>query len=504
MIAVEAARSPSEREVKLTAAPSFRMPRLDGLADGVQLVPREPQQLSTTYFDTEDLRLARWGVNVRHRVGEGWTVKLSARSDGALLVRPELVFAGSSRRPPAPAVDLVRAFVRSAELRPQARLRTVRRGIEVYDAEGRLLAEVFDDEVSVLEGRRVAARFRELEVEIRNELPPALLDRLVERLQQAGAGAPDTTPKYLRALGAPAAQPPEVPLPKLASGATAGDVVRRAISASVIRLIEHDPVMRLDADPEGVHQARVATRRIRSDVRTFRSLLEPAWATALRDELGWLAGILGAVRDGDVMLERMRERAAQLPETSSRGVARVLATLEAERDSAHVELLAALRGERYLALLDRLVVAANAPALLLEADLPAVTVLPGLVRTPWRTLAKRARTLGGAPSDEELHALRIRTKRVRYAAEAMAPLVGRQARTFATAAAALQDVLGTLNDALVAERWLREWAHGSRSLHGVFAAGELAGLERASAQRDRGRWKKAWKKLASPKLRSWM
>jgi CYTH domain len=150
MIAVRAARSPSEREVKLAAPPSFRMPRLDGLADGVQLVPREPQQLSTTYFDTEDLRLARWGVNVRHRLGEGWTVKLSAQSDGALLVRPELVFAGNSRRPPAPAVDLVRAFVRSAQLRPQARLRTVRRGIELHDAKGRLLAEVLEDEVTVL------------------------------------------------------------------------------------------------------------------------------------------------------------------------------------------------------------------------------------------------------------------------------------------------------------------------------------------------------------------
>jgi CHAD domain-containing protein len=504
MIALEAARSPSEREVKLAAAPSFRMPRLDGLADGVQLVPREPQQLSTTYFDTEDLRLARWGVNVRHRVGEGWTVKLAAQSDGALLVRPEFVFAGNSRRPPAPAVDLVRAFVRSAELRPQARLRTMRRGIELHDAEGRLLAEVLEDEVTVLEGRRVAARFCELEVEIRDELPPALLDRLVERLQQAGAGAPDTTPKYLRALGARAAQPPEIPLPKLASGATAADVVRRAISASVTRLIEHDPVMRLDADPEGVHQARVATRRIRSDLRTFRSLLDPAWATALRDELGWLAGILGAVRDGDVMLERTRERAAQLPETSSRGVARVLARLEDDRGSAYVELLATLRGKRYLALLDRLVVAANAPALLLEADLPAATVLPGLLQGPWRSLSKRAKALGDAPSDDELHALRIRTKRVRYAAEAMAPLVGRRARTFAAAAAALQDVLGTLNDAVVAERWLCEWAHRSRSVHGIFAAGELAGLERASAQRDRRRWKKAWKKLASPKIRSWM
>ncbi len=493
-----------EREVKLAAAPSFRMPSLDGLADGVQLMPREPERLSTTYFDTDDLRLARWGVNVRHRLGEGWTVKLRAESDGALLVRPELVFQGNGRRPPAAAVDLVRAFIRSAELRPQTRLKTLRRGIDLHDAEGRLLAQVLDDEVSVLEGRRLAARFRELEIEVRDAMPLALLDGLVERLQQAGAGSPDTTPKYIRALGPRASQPAEVPLPKLVSGATAGDVVRRAIAASVIRLIEHDPVMRLDADPEGVHQARVATRRLRSDLRTFGSLVDPVWAAALRDELGWFARILGAVRDGDVMLERMRERSVQLPESTSRGAARVLATLETTRHDAHAELLPTLHSERYLSLLDRLVAAANAPALVLEADLSAATVLPGVIRLPWRSLAKRVKALGDVPTDEELHDVRIKTKRVRYAAEAVAPLVGRQARVFATAAAALQEVLGDLNDAVVAETWLREWARESRSMHGVFAAGELAGLERAAGQRSRARWEKAWKELASPRLRAWM
>jgi CHAD domain-containing protein len=494
----------TEREVKLAAAPSFRMPSLDGLAEGVVLVSREPERLSTTYLDTDDLRLARWGVNLRHRLGEGWTVKLPAESDGALLVRPELVFPGNGRRPPAAAVDLVRAFIRSAELRPQTRLKTVRRGIELHDAEGRLLAEVLDDEVSVLEGRRLAARFRELEIEIRETMPSALLDGVVERLQQAGAGAPDTTPKYIRALGPRASQPPEVPLPKLASGATAGDVVRRAIAASVIRLIQHDPVMRLDADPEGVHQARVATRRLRSDLRTFGSLVDPVWAAALRDELGWLAGVLGAVRDGDVMLERMRKRAAQLPEPNSRGAGRVLDTLEAARDEAHDELLATLRSERYVSLLDRLVAAANAPALLLEADLAAAAILSSIVRRPWRSLAKRVKALGDVPTDEELHDVRIKTKRVRYAAEAVTPLIGRQARAFAAAAAGLQEVLGRLNDAVVAETWLREWARGSRSMQGVFAAGELAGLERAAAQRDRARWEKAWKELSSPRLRSWM
>jgi CHAD domain-containing protein len=493
-----------ERELKLAAAPSFRMPDLDGVAEGVTAALKDPERLSTTYLDTDDLRLARWGVSFRHRAGEGWTVKLPSQGDGTLLARPEITFGGNGRRPPAQAVDLVRAFIRSDELRTQTRLRTVRKRTELRDADGLLVADVVDDEVSVLEGRRLAARFRELEVEIGDASPPGLLDDIVELLRRAGAGAPDPTPKYIRALGPRASQPPEIALDELASGATAGDVVRRAFAASVVRLIEHDPVMRLDADPEGVHQARVATRRLRSDLRTFRSLVDPAWATALRDELGWLAAILGSVRDGDVMLERMRKRASQLPETTAGGAARVLQTLETSRDDAHRELLATLSGERYLSLLDALVSAANAPSLLLEADLPASTVLPGLVRRPWRSLAERVKTLGEHPADEDLHDVRIRTKRVRYAAEAVVPLVGRQARAFAVAAGRLQDVLGDLNDATVAEGWLREWARGSRSMPGVFAAGELAGLERAAGGRYRSRWERAWKELSSPRLRSWM
>jgi CHAD domain-containing protein len=497
-------RSLAEREVKLAAAPSFRMPALDGLGEAITSSPKEPERLSTTYLDTDDLRLARWGVSLRHRVGEGWTVKLPSEDNGALLVRSELTFAGSARRPPAEAVDLVQGFIRTAELRPQMSLKTVRRRVELHNGEGDLVADVVDDEVSVFEGRRLATRFRELEVEIGDKTPAGLIDVLVDRFRQAGAGAPDPTPKYIRALGPRASQLPEVSIPELSSGATAGDLVRRAIAASVVRLIQHDPVIRLDLDPEGVHQARVATRRLRSDLRTFGSLIDPVWAAELRDELGWLASILGHVRDGDVMLERMRRRSALLPEPSSRGTARLLATLEAARDDAHTELLSTLRSERYVALLDRLVAAAKTPLLLLEADLPAPAVLPALVRRPWRSLAKRVKALSDVPTVEELHDVRIRTKRVRYAAEAVGPLFGRQARAFAGAAADLQEVLGDLNDAVVAESWLRDWARRSRSMQGVFAAGELAGLERAAADRSRSRWEKAWRQLASPRLRTWM
>jgi CHAD domain-containing protein len=279
--------------------------------------------------------------------------------------------------------------------------------------------------------------------------------------------------------------------------------VRRAIALSVIRLIRHDSVMRLDADPEGVHQARVATRRLRSDLRTFGPLVEPEFASALRDELGWLAGILGDVRDGDVLLARLRRRTSDLPEVDRQAADAVLETLQADRDAAHATLLEALTSRRYVELLDRLVDAANDPTLRKEADEPAAVVVPGLVRRPWHKLAKRVKAVADTPSDEKLHAVRIRTKRVRYAAEAAAPIVGKQARTFAQAAADLQDVLGDLNDAVVAAAWLDAWAtaHPRESTRGAEA---LAAIERAAAERLRGEWRPAWEKLESPKLRTWM
>ena len=459
--------------------------------------------MSATYLDTDDLRLTRWGVSLRHRTSDGWTVKLPQTSDGTMLVREEYLFAGDPRRPPAEAVDLVRAFVRNATLRPQVRLRTVRQQTALRDGEGRLLADVVDDDVAVLDGRRITARFRELEVETDDESHLPLLELVIAHLRENGAGPPDPTPKVVRALGPRASQAPEITVTALGGEATVADVVRRAIAASVDRLIRHDPIVRLDTDPEGVHQARVATRRLRSDLRTFGPLLDPEWVSALREELGWLAANLGAVRDDDVLLARMRTRAAQLPDEDRSGASRVLAALETARGRSYQELLSTLRSERYLALLDRLIEAANAPALLPGPDEAAAAALTPLVRKPLRTLAKQVSGLGNRPADDELHAVRLRTKRARYAAEAVAPVLGKQARTVAKAAAELQEVLGEHQDAVVAEQWLRAWMRGSRSVAVAFAAGELAGLERAAAERARARWRKAWKGLSAARPRTW-
>lgn len=491
-----------ERELKLAAGAGFRMPSIYGLA-GTTVRSAPPERNATTYFDTPDLRLARWGASLRHRPGEGWTVKLPAERSAPFLVRPEIVFEGNGGTPPARAIELVRGFVRSEELTPSVQMTTIRRRTGLHDSSGRLIGGVVDDAVSILDDERPAS-FRELEVEIGDEMTPTLLDALVERLRQAGAGAPDQTAKYIRALTPRGPLAPEIPVADLAGDASAGDVVRRAIALSVIRLIVHDPVVRLDLDTEGVHQARVATRRLRSDLRTFRSLVDKEFAASLRDELGWLATILGTVRDGDVLLERFRARVNELPAGEQARAAPVLSTLEEERAAAHGVLVDTVASERYVTLLDSLVRAANAPALRDDADASAADVIPGLVRRPWHKLEKRVLRLGTEPSDEDLHAIRIRTKRVRYAADAAMPIVGKPARALARAAAALQDVLGDLNDGVVAAAWLDGWRAQEGGTDGRLAADAMAAAERAEAERLRTEWQAAWDRLAAPELRAWM
>jgi CHAD domain-containing protein len=491
-----------ERETKLQVPPGFRLPDL--AADGWTATVGEPERLVTIYFDTPDLHIARWGCSLRHRRGEGWTVKLPDRGDeddGAFLARREVVFEGAeARRPPEAAVDLVRAYVRTAALGTVARLHTRRARVDVTDELGLPLAVVTDDEVSVMQGRRVASRFREVEVELVEGTPPEVLDSLVGRLRDDGGATVDNVSKLARALGPAAIEAPEVIVPEIDRDATVAEVVRRAIAASVTRLLRHDPDVRLGEDPEAVHQARVATRRLRSDLRTFRDVVEPSWAAPLRAELRWLGGELGAVRDAEVLRDRIAGRAEALEPRDRAGVDAFVTGLERRRAQARSHLLGELRTERYDALLDSLVEASAAPRVHEElAQTRASEALRPALEALWKHLATAVGQAGTEGSDEALHAARIRAKRMRYAAEAVVPASGKRAREFAEAVADLQDVLGEHQDSVIARAWLRE----SASLGDPFVAGELAAVEAAAASDARASWPRAWKALSRKRLRFW-
>jgi CHAD domain-containing protein len=506
-----------EREVKLGAGPAFHLPDLAGVVEGVAVGPSETIKLETVYFDTADLRLARWGVSLRHRAGEGWTLKLAAPPStpgkpAALLERDELTFEGGAKKPPEAALEVVRAYVRKAELVPVARLSTVRRRVRLVDPTGQRVAEVVDDEVSVRDGRRVAARFREIEVEVPGEngvdgagraqgASDSVITPLVTRLRGAGAGAPDPTPKHIRALGPRAIEPPEVAVEPLLPNAPARDVIRNAIAEPVAALLHHDPLVRTGRDPEAVHQARVATRKLRSNLRTFGPLLDVEWTEPLRSELGWLALSLGAVRDREVLLDRLRLRAQSLPANDQRSAGALLGLLEGEIDALRKKLKDDLDSQRYVDLLESLVTAAHSPVTLPDADQPAAAVLPALATTPWRRLRSAVRQLPETPTDPELHRIRILAKRARYAAEAVTPVAGPAADAFARAAARLQTVLGEHQDSVTAQAWLRAARVTGRR---AFVAGQLIALEGLSAHEARAKWRKTWDTLDRRKLRDWM
>ena len=499
--------SAREVEVKLGVWPGFRLPDLGGVVDGAVAGKSDERRLEATYYDTPDYRLGRSGVSMRHRQGDGtgWTVKLpddAARTEGAM-ARTEMTFHGDAGDVPSEVATLLTAWVRGSSLVPVARLDTLRRTTEVVDGEGKVLAEVVDDEVSVLHGTTVAARFREVEAEETEHAPEGLLDAIVARLRAAGAGPPDTTSKVKRALGPVAEGPPDLVEEPLGADPTAADVIRLAITRSVLRLLAHDPGVRLGDDAEDVHQARVATRRLRSDLRTFRDLLDHEWAEGLRGRLKLVAGALGAVRDADVLLERLHRQLSALPADDQAPGEAVLDRLRAERDDARSRLAAVMDGPDYATLLEDLVEGARRPGLAPEASAPAAEALPPLVKRPWRRLAQAAAAVEPDSPDEVLHEVRIRAKRCRYAAEVAGLAMGRPARELAAAVAGLQEVLGDHQDAVVTQAWLRRQVQGVAPAEAL-VAGELVAASRADAATTRVAWPDAWAAARKGKLRRWM
>jgi len=492
-----------EREAKLQAPPDFVLPDLNDVIDGAVATSMGDRELVTTYYDSSDLRLTRWGCSLRFREGEGWQLKLPRESEGAMLVRGEYAFGGRPRPIPTEALAAVTALLRGARVRAVAKLRTLRRGVMIKSSDGAPLATVTDDDVSVERRRGAADRFREIEVELAPTAPVQSARALVSRLAQAGASEANPIPKIVRALGPKAAEPPDVSVPSVHEDARAVDVLRQTLAASAARLLLHDPAIRIEFDAEATHQARVATRRVRSDLQTFRGLLNKRWADSLRADLRELGRAFGAVRDLDVFLERLGAATLKLPSDARAGAASVMQAFESDRAAARRALLDVMQAPRYVALLDRLVAAAGEPHALRLAERAAQALMPPLFGRQWKKAEKAAARAKRAPSDAALHEVRIRVKSCRYVAETMAPIGGKRAKAFADEASNLQDALGTYRDAIIAYGRLRAVARGG--IDEAFAAGQLAMTQLRASRKARRTWQKRWGRLCAERkrLKAW-
>ena len=508
----------AETEVKLSVDPDWRMPPLTGIAGVDHEVGIPDADLDAVYLDTPDLRLIRSGITLRHRsdaggtpdAEHGWTLKLPDSSDGPALTRRELAWPGELEELPAEAAALVRATVRGAALAPVARLRTRRRRLRLVGDDGRVLAEIDDDRVAVLEatvpGSQAGTEVRELEVELTPGGEPDVIDAVASRLADAGATRQEPLPKVVRALGAAAHEPPETGVHTLSQESSLRELVAACIGQAVGTLIRYDPGLRLGGDIENVHKARVATRRLRSHLRTLGPALDQGWVDQTRADLAWVGRILGSVRDADVAIAQIRDQLVSLEPADAVAGAELLRRLAAEREQAYRNLTAVLDSPGYLALLDRLVAAAANPPVQGSAAGPqvrAADVLPSLVRSPWKRLRRAVKGLPANPPDAALHRVRRRAKHLRYACELATPVAGPPARRLARRAERLQEVLGTHQDAVVLGERLRDLA-GPAESHEALVAGELLCQVEAVQQQGRADWPGAWRTLRKKGARSWL
>ncbi|HUZ68381.1 MAG TPA: CYTH domain-containing protein [Candidatus Saccharimonadales bacterium] len=195
---------PEEQEIKIPVSADFVLPDLDAVVTGTRAVDRGLLELSATYWDTDQLTLLRAQLGLRHRSASGetgrWTLKTGARHVGLAISREETDFVGPPDEPPEDALAMIRESVGDVVLHPVASLVTIRHTVDLMAGETRC-AEVADDLVSVRLEERTVQNFREVEMEL-YDADAVLIDAVMTLLHDAGAGEPDSTPKYVRALRA--------------------------------------------------------------------------------------------------------------------------------------------------------------------------------------------------------------------------------------------------------------------------------------------------------------
>jgi CHAD domain-containing protein len=526
-----------EVERKFEAGPDGALPDLAGVGGVVRVGDAVTHELDATYFDTPDLRLARARITLRRRTGgsdAGWHLKLPTAVAGS---RREVHAPLGVRRTVVPraVTEPVTAVLRGARVAPVATLQTTRLVTHLLDGEDRVLAEVAADTVTGTAlapdpgSPAEATTWRELEVELVDG-DTELLDAVTDALVAAGIRPSDSPSKLSRVLaGRLAALTPALPAPAApaepergpkagtggkkgkkkakdkagapAAGPTAADVVLGALRRQVQALQVADIGVRT-GDPEGVHDLRVACRRLRSILAAFRPVLDRTATDPVRDELQWIGGQLSGARDGEVALEHLRAVVAAEPVELVRGpvAARLRSTEVADVERGRKTAVRALSDRRHLALLDSLDALLTDPPLAEAAGEPAHAVLTDAVKRTGKRLTARideAREREaedpGAHLDETEHALheaRKAAKRVRYTAEVAVPVLGAPAEALVVCMKQVQDVLGQAQDTVVTRQWCLRLASAAVGAgEDTFTYGRLHGLEEARAEHaDRAFW----------------
>jgi CHAD domain-containing protein len=477
-----------EVERKFEVFESTVSPSFEGLSS-IARVERSPtQHLDAVYFDTPAHDLAARRVTLRRRTGgtdAGWHLKLPAGPDARTEVRVPLGDE-SSDTVPDELLDVVLAIVRDRPVGPVARISTSRTVDLLYGPDGVALAEFCDDDVTARaeDDERSEQRWREWELELAEGADRGLLDRLANRLLDAGAVPAGHGSKLARVLEGEDTNGPDAVEPP-------ADPVHRAVAEQVEQLLEWDRAVRADAY-DSVHQMRVTTRKIRSLLQATEGafgISDDAWVL---DELRQLAAILGVARDAEVLAERYERTLDELPAELVRGPVRERLVDGAKKhyEAGLRRSLIAMRSKRYFQLLDALdgLVAIEPPPAPPGEEPPQLTIDAAYKRI--RKAAKAAAEAADVDRDEALHRIRKGAKRLRYTAAATGDgKISERAKT-------IQTLLGDHQDSVVSRTHLSRQAEAAHTAgEDTFTYGLLYQVEDDLAQRSREQLDSALKKL---------
>jgi triphosphatase len=486
----------------LATLPTLSVETHDG--GTVTALAKTPRRLADSYLDTADWRLARAGFVVRTRRRgrhDEVTLKDTRPAEGTglrqrLEVTEVLPPAGvSGLGPDGPVGRRLRAIVGTHPLREVLQVRTRRRpfALRVGGVDAAEIA--LDDTVIVVGNGQRPMQLRRVEVEVQPDWLRAL-EPIVAQLRSSCGLQPAHLSKFeagLLALGQEIPGSPDLGSTAISEESTIGALAYAVLRRQFTVLREKEPGTRLGEDVEELHDMRVATRRLRAALALFSHVL-PVRAQTFREELGWLARVLGAVRDLDVQIEGLDAMvadtaglAAALPPGDHDPLGELAALLERERDEARADMLDALDSVRW----DRLAKGLSAmvqqgPARRSVATrVPAVVALPDLIEARHTAVAKAAKRAKKSGVVTDFHRLRIRGKRLRYALEFSSEVYGGRTGRFVRQLTALQDELGRMQDAEVAFLRLAELATGEDRLPAatVFLMGGVAENHRRQVER---------------------
>lgn len=468
-----------DREIETEVKLAFHSQDLDKLTSffGADNSKAARRRLSTVYFDTADAALRDKGLALRvRRDGQRYiqTIKGEDRGGGGALSRREIEAPITSPNPDLSAIDDpdIADVVRQtslAGLKPVFRVDVERISFAGPDSGPDVAVDIDIGEVKA--GRRRAA-ICEVELESKGASLRALYD-LALRLHRAvpvriSKVSKSDTGYLLRSGNQPS--PSTGGKPKLNPDISAEEALRQIIQSCLDQMIANEPCVARTKDPEGIHQMRVALRRMRSILRLFRNLLPPGHYGEIVAELRWLTNALGPARDWDVFCTEILDPVhAYLPDHD--GLATLRRRTKARRNRARQTAQEAVASPRFTELVLRLSqwladsawrdqpLSEQSARLFAPARLFAAEALTRRFKAV-RKLGKRIDTL---PVPER-HQLRIEVKKLRYAVDFFGALFNaRSVKAFARRLASLQDDLGYLNDVAVAAHLAGQVAADARA-----------------------------------------